>query len=131
MLAPALLCQTSQGAVFSYQPTLASVSPRAVSLAGGLPVTLSLATAGSGPLLQPDTPAAHAVTVGAGMLGPAGLPCPVVNVSSTTTLTCTAPPLTGWILAEIWNLAPFSGFRPLVESFNVTPSACGAWHSSQ
>ena len=105
----------AQAGILIVQLQLGSVSPAALSLAGGLPLTLTL----SGPgLLLPGNPAAHTVTLGGNSitggnssgaapppLGPAGLSCPVLNVSSDgRQLTCRAPPLTGLLLAEFWNL---------------------------
>ncbi|GFR45051.1 hypothetical protein Agub_g6422 [Astrephomene gubernaculifera] len=83
---------------FSCQASMISVQPSAVSLAGGLPLTVTV----SGADLQSLNLSTFSVTLGAGVLGSAGLPCTGLTASSATELSCMAPALTGWVLAEVW-----------------------------
>ncbi len=134
-------------------PAVQALTPSAVPLRGGVPLTLTLAARLSLPLAGNGTSAAAAnctscnhtssnaggvaVAIGAGVLGPTGLPCPVTSYgfadagrTNVTNVTCAAPSLAGWVLAEFWAL-PIGGvvstptplgIRPLVDLASTNPS---------
>jgi hypothetical protein len=87
-----------QGGAFACEPVVTNVQPRALSLGGGVVVTVML-QGGGGSLQGSDE---VSVVLGAGPLGPSGLPCASVTAASSSLLSCTAPPLTGLVLTELW-----------------------------
>ncbi|GIL42086.1 hypothetical protein Vafri_130 [Volvox africanus] len=116
-----------KAARFAYQAVIDNVQPRALSLAGGMAVTVNVQDDGSGGGLQPDGPdTALTVVLGAGLLGPLGLVCPSVTVSGSQ-LSFTAPSLIGLLLTELWSL-PYS-----VASFGdaslATPLSSQIWNT--
>lgn len=104
--------------VFTYQPVITDVSANAGSLAGGMPLTLTVG--GAGLALGPNNATAHVVTV-------AGLPCNLTAVDGAAgTVTCLTPAITGWIYAEYWNLA--SDIYTLPDLLGFTKP--GEWYRS-
>ncbi|GFR40478.1 hypothetical protein Agub_g1045 [Astrephomene gubernaculifera] len=93
--------------VFTYTATIAALSGNAGSLAGGLPLVVTVGGTG----LATGNATANTVTI-------SGLPCPVLSMDNATQLTCLAPGINGYVYAEYWNLAVNTFSMPNVLSFS-------------
>jgi hypothetical protein len=108
---PAVLAALyTQAASFTYTASVTAQSGNVGSLAGGMPLTLAISGAG-----LPSASSAPSISVAV-----AGLPCPVVDGSWTTSqAVCLAPAVPqGFMSAEYWVL-PF--FAYWVSRPNATP----------
>ena len=107
-------CRHVQTGIFAYAPTIKAVSGNVGSLAGGLPLTLTVG--GAGLALGPDNATLNEVTV-------AGLPCPILSMPSATTVICKAPAVTGKVQADYWNLPAGTTQLPELQAWSKPGAA--------
>ncbi|EFJ47176.1 hypothetical protein VOLCADRAFT_92353 [Volvox carteri f. nagariensis] len=93
---------------FTFTASIDSVTSNVGSLAGGLPLVLSVG--GAGLAVGPDNLTANAITI-------ADLPCPILSVKDRTEVTCRAPGINGYVSAEYWNLGVSTFSMPDIFSF--------------
>jgi hypothetical protein len=91
--------------VFTAWASITDLDDNVGSLAGGLPLALTVGGAGLS-LNNSEV----AVTI-------AGIPCPILNVTNRYHLTCRAPAINGYVYAEYWNLGYSTYSMPDIISF--------------
>ncbi|EFJ47178.1 hypothetical protein VOLCADRAFT_92358 [Volvox carteri f. nagariensis] len=93
---------------FTFTASIDRLTRNVGSLAGGLPLVLSVG--GAGLAVGPDNLTANAITI-------ADLPCPILSVKNRTEVTCRAPGMNGYVFAEYWNLGVSTSSMPDIFSF--------------
>ncbi|GIM05166.1 hypothetical protein Vretimale_9611 [Volvox reticuliferus] len=94
--------------IFTFKASISGLTSNVGSLAGGLPLVLTVG--GAGLAVGPNNLTTNVVTI-------ADLPCPILSVTNRTELVCRTPGINGYVFAEYWNLGVSTYTMPDVYSF--------------
>ena len=114
LLPPALSFRHLQRAVFTSLATVTAVASNIGSLAGALPLNISVG--GAGAVVGEDRFTRNQVTVG-------GMPCPILSVPNPSTIICQAPAMYGYVQADFWNFQPPQSSLPDLQTW-TDPGGC-------